>query len=87
MQNQQNVNQPSSSSSEKRKVKEALSTDELKVLLRGWLNALEQNQDFPFKIKGASGFVLKEVLLKGTTSGEYEFELELKWKEGAEKFQ
>lgn len=92
MQEQQNINP--SSSSERRKVKEALSTDELKVILKGWLEALEQNKDFKFQIKGNSGFVPKDILTKGTTmgefefkKGEYEFELELKWKEGAEKIQ
>lgn len=77
---------------EKRKVKEALSTDELKVILRGWLDALEQNKDFDFQIKGHSGKVPQKILQNNTTmgefefkKGEYEFELELKWKEGAEK--
>lgn len=79
---------------ERRKVKEALSTEELKYILKGWLEALEQNKDFQFQIKGTSGFVPKAVLAKGTTMGEfefkrgeYEFELELKWKEGSEKIQ
>lgn len=82
------------SQGERRKVKEALSTEELKLLLRGWLEAIEQNKDFKFDIKGNPGYVPKEVLTKGTTvgefefkRGEYEFELELKWKEGSEKIQ
>ena len=38
------------SPTERRKVKEALSTEELKYLLKGWLEALEQNKDFQFQI-------------------------------------
>lgn len=79
---------------QKMKVKEALSTEELKVLLKGWLEAIEQKKDFDFKIKGHAGTVPQAILLKNTTmgefefkNGEYEFELELKWKEGAEKLQ
>lgn len=76
----------------KRKVKEAVSTEELKILLRGWLEALEQDKDFEFQIKGHSGRVPQKILQYNSTmaefefkKGEYEFELELKWKEGEEK--
>lgn len=73
---------------QKGKIKEALSTQELKTLLAGWLAAIEDNKDFDFEIKGHSGRVPKKVLLSNTTKGEYEFkdgeyefELELKWKD------
>lgn len=92
--NEQNLNQDQKNFSERRKVKEALSTDELKVLLKGWLEAIEQNKDFEFQIKGHPGRVPQKILQNNTTmgefefkKGEYEFELELKWKEGAEKLQ
>ncbi len=92
--NEQNLNQDQKTFSERRKVKEALSTDELKVLLKGWLEAIEQNKDFEFQIKGHAGRVPQKILQNNTTmgefefkKGEYEFELELKWKEGAEKLQ
>lgn len=93
--NEPNITPESQKSQGQRfKTKEFLSTEELKYLLKGWLDAIEQNKDFEFQIKGNSGKVPKDVLLKNTTSGEYEFkngeyefELELKWKEGAEKIQ
>lgn len=90
--NEQILNQ--TDQAQRRKVKEVLSTDELKVLLKGWLEAIEENKDFEFQIKGTSGKVPQKILQNNSTmgefefkKGEYEFELELKWKEGAEKLQ
>lgn len=77
---------------QKVKIKDHLSTEELKTLLSTWLKALEENEDFSFVLQGHEGYIPKEILQNGTTEGEfefkngfYEFELELKWKEGSEK--
>ena len=93
--NEQNTTPDSQKSQGQRaKTKVALNTEELKVLLNGWIEAIYQKKDFNFTINGQAGRVPQAVLLKNTTmgefefkNGEYEFELELKWKEGSEKIQ
>ncbi len=90
--NEENSTPTHESTPQKMKIKEALSTQELKTLLSGWLTALEEEKDFAFEIKGHSGYVPKKVLSNNTTmgefefkDGEYEFELELKWKDDSAK--
>jgi hypothetical protein len=91
--NEQNTSNQSEQS-QKMKIKEALSTQELSGLLKGWLEALEGQKDFEFELKGHRGTIPKDVLLGSTTKGEYEFkdgeyefELELKWKKETGKVQ
>jgi hypothetical protein len=69
------------------KFKEDVGPEEVKIILREWLNALEEDRDLQLKIKGESFTVPKLALVRGRTQAEYEFkkgeyelELELKWK-------
>lgn len=87
MENQE-TNEQSSQRREKWELKENLKPDQIKSLLREWLNALEENRDLEVMIKGENCRVPKEALLQGRTQaefeckkGEYELELELKWRE------
>ncbi|MBA2405439.1 MAG: hypothetical protein H0V66_11755 [Bdellovibrionales bacterium] len=83
---QSGTNNPNSQ--DKVEYKEEFGPDQVKGMLREWLNALEENRDFTFTIKGQNCRVPKEAFFKGRTKaefefkqGEYELELELKWKE------
>lgn len=68
-------------------LKEYIEADQVKTILREWLNALEENRDLQVFIKGQNCLVPKDALFGGKTkaefelkNGEYELELELKWK-------
>lgn len=68
--------------------KERIEPEQVKAFLREWLNALEENRDLEVTIKGEKCRVPKEALVRGRTEaeyelkkGEYELELELKWRE------
>ncbi len=76
-----------SENSDKWEFKENIKPDQVKILLREWLNALEENRDLEVTIQGESCRIPKEALVSGTTKAEYEFkkgefelELELKWR-------
>lgn len=69
-------------------VKDYIGADQLKIILREWLNALDNNRDLEVFIKGENCRVPKDAFLYGKTKaefefkkGEYEFEIELKWKD------
>ena len=73
---------------DKWELKEYIGPDQVKVILREWLNALEENRDLTLTIRGQSCHVPKEAFLRGRTKaefefkkGEYELELELKWRD------
>lgn len=79
---------------QKWKVKEPISTLELKSILMGWLAAIDEERDFEFQIKGQRCRVPSKALLSNKTlcefemkDGEFEFELELKWKNDSTKIQ
>jgi hypothetical protein len=87
MENQER-NEEQSQTKDKWELKENFNTGQVKTLLREWLNALEENRDLEVEIKGQKCRVPKEALLRGRTEaefecnqGEYELEIELKWKE------
>lgn len=87
MENQER-NEEQSQNKNKWELKEKCNPDQVKTLLREWLNALEENRDLEVEIKGQKCRVPKEALLRGRTEaefeckqGEYELEIELKWKE------
>ena len=72
---------------EKFELKEYIQADQVKVILREWLSALEEDRDLQLTIKGESCRIPKEALTMGKTKaeyeikkGEYELELELKWR-------
>ena len=88
MENLERNDLKTTTSQDKWEYKEEVGTDQVKVILREWLNALEENRDLNVTIKGKSCRVPKEALLLGRTKAEFEFkkgefelELELKWKE------
>lgn len=68
-------------------LKEYIQGDELKDVLRKWLDALENDQDLVVKVKGQDCTISNEVLQSSKVkleyeikNGEYEFELEMKWR-------
>ena len=88
MENLESNNIKGTPSQDKWEYKEEVGTDQVKVILREWLNALEENRDLEVTIKGQSCRVPKEALMRGRTKaefeckkGEFELELELKWRE------
>jgi hypothetical protein len=67
--------------------KEFVGADQFKGLLKDWLSAMEQGKDLVVKVKGKECTVPKEAFLTGKfrseyelDDGEYEFELQLKWR-------
>ena len=88
MENVERNDVKSTQSQDKWEYKEEVGTDQVKVILREWLNALEENRDLEVTIKEQSCRVPKEALTRGRTKAEFEFkkgefelELELKWRE------
>lgn len=68
--------------------KEFVAESQLKTILKEWLNALEENRDLDLTIRGKECHVPKEAFKFVKTkaeyelkNGEYEFELELKWRD------
>ncbi len=73
---------------EKFELKELIQPDQVKLILREWLAALEEGRDLEVMIKGENCRIPKEALSFGRTKaeyeikkGEYELELELKWRD------
>lgn len=88
MENLQRNEENKAGSQEKWEYKEQIQADQVKVILREWLNALEENRDLELMIKGETCRIPKEALVMGRTKAEYEFkkgeyelELELKWRD------
>ena len=88
MENVERNEKTSTPARDKWELKDNIGPDQVKVILREWLNALEENRDFEVNIKGENCRIPKEALVKGITKaefefkrGEYELELELKWRE------
>jgi hypothetical protein len=88
MENLESNTNDKSISKDKWELKEVIKPDQVKVFLREWLNALEENRDLEVEIKGKKCRVPKEALIRGRTeaefeckNGEYELEIELKWRE------
>lgn len=88
MENLDRIGASTSGSSDKFELKEFAETNQVKAILREWLAALEENRDLEVTIKGQTCRVPKEALLRGKTKaeyeikkGEYELELELKWRD------
>ena len=76
-----------SQNKEEKKVKEQIGTEKLKSLLEGWLQALNNKEDFELEVNGKQRRVPFKALEEGrlnleveSEGGENEFELELKWK-------
>lgn len=68
--------------------KELVEESQLKIILKAWINALEQNTDLDVTINGKECHVPKEAFKFVKTkaeyelkNGQYEFELELKWRD------
>lgn len=79
-------NQPSQENS-KYELKEFIGADQFKGLLREWLVAMEEGEDLVVNVKGQECKIPKEAFLTGKfrsefeiKRGEYEFELQLKWR-------
>ncbi len=79
--------QPTRKSSDKFELKDYIQGDQVKVILREWLNALEEDRDLEVTIKGENCKIPKEAFRMARTkaeyeikNGEYEFELEMKWR-------
>ena len=75
-------------SPDKWELKDDIGPDQVKVILRKWLIALEENRDLTVTINGQTCHVPKEAFSSGKTKaefefkkGQYEFELELKWRD------
>ncbi|HXH32735.1 MAG TPA: hypothetical protein VNJ01_18190 [Bacteriovoracaceae bacterium] len=87
MENLEQSTEKTKMTQEKFELKEYIKPDQVKVILREWLNALEEDRDLEVTIKGENCRIPKEALLVGKTKaeyeikkGEYELELELKWR-------
>lgn len=70
----------------KYELKEFIGADQVKGLLKDWLNAMENGEDLVINVKGKDCKIPKEAFLSGKfrsefeiNKGEYEFELQLKW--------
>lgn len=71
----------------KYELKEFIGADQFKGLLRDWLNAMENDEDLVVNVKGKDCKIPKEAFESGKfrsefeiDKGEYEFELQLKWR-------
>jgi hypothetical protein len=72
---------------EKKKYKEKLNPEQLRSMLQQWIEAIDNQQDLEVKIRGEDCLIPQSALQSGRIEaefelkkGEYEFEIELKWK-------
>ena len=79
-------NQPNQENS-KYELKEFIGADQFKGLLKEWLEAMDEGEDLVVNVKGQECKIPKEAFVTGKfrsefeiDKGEYEFELQLKWK-------
>jgi hypothetical protein len=75
------------SKAEKKKYKEKLNPEQLRSMLQQWIDAIDNQQDLEVKIRGEDCLIPQSALESGRIEaefelkkGEYEFEIELKWK-------
>lgn len=68
--------------------KQMIESSQVQDVLRKWLSALEQNQDLEVTVNGKNCTIPKEAFQKAKVkleyeikNGEYEFELEMKWRD------
>jgi len=71
----------------KYELKEFIGADQFKDLLNSWLVAMEKGEDLVVNVKGTECTIPKEAFFSGKfrsefeiKNDEYEFELQLKWK-------
>lgn len=68
-------------------LKEYIESNQVKDVLRQWLNALEEDTDLEINVKGRDCTISKEALRAikvkleyEIKNGEYEFEMQMKWR-------
>jgi hypothetical protein len=81
------TNTQSGQETPKYELKEFIDADQFKGLLKAWLYAMENDEDLMVNVKGRDCIIPKEAFETGKfrseyeiDKGEYEFELQLKWR-------